>query len=128
MCNVAGIFVQGHMAIMWNVYIPVLVVTLFTAVNLYVVYILTYLPHICTWIITYVAYMWHLMGMFGIDINMTRAWQIKVAVCRFFIKLSSGWTYYNCTSACVSVCPCVCVSVSHWFVRQLLTHLPLCIY
>ena len=35
MCNVAEIFVQGHMPIMWNVFLPVFLVTLFIAVSSY---------------------------------------------------------------------------------------------
>ena len=34
MCKVAGIFVQGHMPVMWNLCIPVLLVTLFITVIL----------------------------------------------------------------------------------------------
>ena len=33
MCNVMGIFVQGHMPIMLNVHIPVFVVTFLMAVS-----------------------------------------------------------------------------------------------
>ena len=41
MCNFGGIFVQGHMPMMGNVYIPVLLVMLSIAVISYVGYILT---------------------------------------------------------------------------------------
>ena len=41
MCNVAGIFVQGHVPVMWNICIPVILVTLLFAVSSYGVYILT---------------------------------------------------------------------------------------
>ena len=40
MYNVAGIFVWGHMLVMWNVFIPVVMVILFIAVNSYEVYML----------------------------------------------------------------------------------------
>ena len=39
-CNVAGIFVQGHLPVMWNTCKPVLLVTLLIAVSSYEVYIL----------------------------------------------------------------------------------------
>ena len=56
-CNVAGIFVQGHMPIMWTVCIPVFLVTILIAESSYDTYILIYLSHVCTstdW------HMWHL--------------------------------------------------------------------
>ena len=34
-CNVVGIFVQGHVPVMWNVCIPVLLITLLIAVISY---------------------------------------------------------------------------------------------
>ena len=49
MCDVTGIFVQGYMPITWNVCIPVLVVTLLIALNLYEAYVLSYLSDMCTW-------------------------------------------------------------------------------
>ena len=41
MCNVAGIFVQGHMPVICNVCFPVLLVTLLIILSTYQVYILT---------------------------------------------------------------------------------------
>ena len=41
MCNFTDIFVQGHKPVMWNVYIPVLPVTLVIALSSYEVYIVT---------------------------------------------------------------------------------------
>ena len=55
-------FFQRHMPIMWNVHIPVLLVTLLIAVNTYKLYVLTWMPHICT--VTNL-HMWHLRGIFG---------------------------------------------------------------
>ena len=42
MCNVISIFVQGHMSAMCNVFITMLLVTLFIALSSYKVYILTF--------------------------------------------------------------------------------------
>ena len=58
--NLGGIFVQGHIPIIQNACIPVLVVILLTTLSLYGVCILTYLSHMCTW--TY----WHLWLVYGI--------------------------------------------------------------
>ena len=41
MHNVAGIFVQGHMPGMWNIYMAVVMDTLFIALSLYKVDIVT---------------------------------------------------------------------------------------
>ena len=38
MCSVVGIFVQGHMPVMWNVYIPGVLVMLLIAMSWYKVY------------------------------------------------------------------------------------------
>ena len=46
MCNVGGIFVQGHMPVMQSVCILVLLVTLLMAVSSYEIYILTELSHV----------------------------------------------------------------------------------
>ena len=35
MCNVGGIYIQGHMLVMWNVCIPVLLVTVLIALSSY---------------------------------------------------------------------------------------------
>ena len=42
MCDFTGIFVQGHISLMGNVYIPVYVVTYLIALKSYEVYILIY--------------------------------------------------------------------------------------
>ena len=41
MCGVAGIFVQGHMPVIWNVCMPGVMVTLYIALSSYEIYILT---------------------------------------------------------------------------------------
>ena len=46
MCEMGGIFVQGHLPIMYNVYLPVFLVTLLIIVGPYETYILTYLSHV----------------------------------------------------------------------------------
>ena len=42
MCNVAGILVQGHMPVMWNVCILVVMVTFFIALSVYKIDMRTY--------------------------------------------------------------------------------------
>ena len=54
--NVAGIFVQENMPIMWNVYIPMFLVILLIAVGSYETYIVTYLSHVNMNWLAYVAY------------------------------------------------------------------------
>ena len=48
MCDVAGIFVQGHMQIMRNACIPVFLVTLLIALGSYKAYIVIWLCDMCT--------------------------------------------------------------------------------
>ena len=57
--NVAGTFDKGHMPIIWIVSIPVFVVTLLMALNLYEVYILTQLSISACDIIGICGYMCH---------------------------------------------------------------------
>ena len=54
--NVAGIFDQGHMPVMWNICIPVLQVTLLIAVHSYEVYILTQLCPIYACLLVFYLY------------------------------------------------------------------------
>ena len=71
MSDVVGMYVQGHMPIMWNVCILVLLVTLLIVLRSYEVHILTYLSDIytCTsW------HMWHLSGIFVVGTYMAIAW------------------------------------------------------
>ena len=48
MCNVAGIFIQGHMPMIWNVCMPVVMVTLFISLSSCKVDILRQVSHIWT--------------------------------------------------------------------------------
>ena len=87
MCDVAGIHVQGHMLIIWNVCIPLLVVTLLIALSSYEVYIVILLSDIFIWTN---RHMWNLKEIF-VGTYVAIAWYIRLAVyCFIFTKLSSG--------------------------------------
>ena len=77
MCNIAGIFVQGCILVMWNVCIPVVLVTLFIVVHSIEVYIDSYL-------ISAHWHMWHLRGIFAAG---TCGYSMVIKCCSFLLFL-----------------------------------------
>ena len=63
MCDVEGIFIQGHMPVMLSVHTPLFLVTLAIAFGSYEAYTNKVVSYMHMNTLAYVAYIWHLRGI-----------------------------------------------------------------